>query len=158
MIDRPGFAQFRERVGAAVDLDRLRRSDIKGYVEHRLSVAGWTGDPQITDAAFDLIFETTGGLPRRINKFLARSLLAAFLDERHEIDTPLVAQVKAELREDPSWKEDILPATALDDGPSAPPLNKGLESRISELESEVKSIEKMLRQLLDLLVKRQHGN
>ena len=90
MLARPELSQLRERITASVELGRLSASETRGYIEHRLSIAGWKGDPKFSDDVFPKIHEVTGGLPRQINKVCSRLLLAAYLDQIHDLDEPLL--------------------------------------------------------------------
>ena len=54
---------------------------------------GWKDDPHFTDEAFQMIFEATGGVPRKVNLLCDRLLLLGYLEEKHEIDAEIVKEV-----------------------------------------------------------------
>jgi putative secretion ATPase (PEP-CTERM system associated) len=93
----PGFEQLRQRVTATYHLNPLNEEETRTYIEHRLSKAGWVGDPEFTDEAVQAVFEFCQGVPRRINNLCDRLLLYAFLEELHKIDAHAVEMVSEEI-------------------------------------------------------------
>jgi putative secretion ATPase (PEP-CTERM system associated) len=81
-----GFEQLRQRVIAAYHLKALDVTETRGYIEHRLRLAGWEGDPSLSEDIFGGIYEFTDGVPRRINTLMDRLLLYGYLEEIHAID------------------------------------------------------------------------
>lgn len=79
----PDMEQLRQRVIATYHLAPLDAAETRAYIEHRLRTAGWNGDPEISNAAFDLIHEFSGGLPRKINTLCDRLFLMGYLEELH---------------------------------------------------------------------------
>lgn len=92
-IARKGLEQLRQRVIASYHLRSLDVEDTRAYIEHRLSRAGWNGNPTIDPEAFRLIFENTGGLPRKINLLCDRLLLFCSLEGGHRIARETVDEV-----------------------------------------------------------------
>lgn len=92
-----GLEQLRQRVIASYHLEPMTAEETHAYIEHRLQTVGWRNDPFLTDAAFRMIYEQTGGVPRKINTLCSRLLLFGFLEELHEIDAPVVAEVTRDL-------------------------------------------------------------
>ena len=56
-------------------------------------LSGWNGDPNFSDQVFKLIYEASGGVPRRINLLSDRILLHGFIEGEHNIDSDLVNEV-----------------------------------------------------------------
>ena len=112
ILSAPGMEQLRQRIIASYHLQPLNREETQGYIEHRLTIAGWTGDPAITDGAFDEIFDATGGVPRKINKLCNRVLLFCAIEQRHEIDGAVVEAVVRDLA-----AEEVDPSSAADAAP-----------------------------------------
>lgn len=96
-IAGPELEQLRQRVTASYHLGPLDEADTRGYIEHRLRLVQWKGDPEITDAAFSKIFKHSGGLPRRINTLCSRLLLYGSLEGLHRLDDDVVDKVVEEL-------------------------------------------------------------
>ena len=61
---------------------------------------GWTDDPHWDAAAFDAVFDHTGGIPRRINRLCSRLLVYGVLEETHEITAAMVEATAEELQHD----------------------------------------------------------
>jgi general secretion pathway protein A len=91
--------QLMQRVIATHHLQPLTPKETQGYIEHRLHRVGWTGAPSFAEGAFQRIFEETGGIPRRMNLFCDRMLLACFLAEQREVDFPILEEVASDLRQ-----------------------------------------------------------
>lgn len=98
----PGMEQLRQRVIAAYHLNPLDPDETKGYIEHRLRLVGWEGDPQFTDAACNAIHRLSEGIPRRINQICDRLLLFGYLEELHEFGESEVETVGKEISEETS--------------------------------------------------------
>jgi putative secretion ATPase (PEP-CTERM system associated) len=97
IIASEDMEQMRQRVIASCHLGPLDDDEVREYVEHRLALTGWHGDPLFTDDSFKVISMHTGGMPRRINNLCARILLYGSLEELHRIDGDVVEQVAREL-------------------------------------------------------------
>jgi general secretion pathway protein A len=83
-----------QRVGMDHKLNPLNRKDTAGLIEHRLGVAGLPeGRLLFTDAAVDVIFQASRGIPRAITNFCADCLVEAVFLGRREVDAPLAAAV-----------------------------------------------------------------
>jgi len=123
----PGFEQLRQRVTATYHLNPLNEEETRTYIEHRLSKAGWAGDPEFADNAFQAIFEFCQGVPRRINNLCDRLLLYSFLEELHNIDAQAVEMVSEEigseffggLPDKPALQEQQAPQVPQADGAAA---------------------------------------
>ena len=92
-----GFEQLRQRVIATHHLKPLSEDETKHYIEHRLEVAGWRGNPAFTNKAHRLIFRATEGIPRRINNMCDRILLYAHIEDQRIIDRSVVKRVSDEI-------------------------------------------------------------
>jgi len=77
--------QLHQRLVAAWHLDPLDREETVSYVRHRLERAGWTGDPVFEPGVLPIVFDFSGGVPRRINLICSRLLLHGFITERHTL-------------------------------------------------------------------------
>lgn len=100
ILGQDDLAQLRQRVIASYHLGPMAREETKGYVQHRLHLAGWRHDPEITADAFEAIYQHTEGVPRRINLLCSRLLLYGFLEETHSLDRPAVDAVAYDLQAD----------------------------------------------------------
>ncbi len=99
-LAEPDLEQLRQRVIASFHISRLSTDDTRGYVEHRLKLAGWDGRRIFAPDSFEAIFEATGGLPRRLNRLCDRLLLFGYLEDRGVLTASDVAEVVEEMREE----------------------------------------------------------
>lgn len=82
--------QLEQRIAVKCHLDSLSETDTKNYIMHRLKIAG-SIQPIFTEAAMKLVFEHSGGIPRRINRLCDLCLLAGFSQKVNQIDENIVS-------------------------------------------------------------------
>lgn len=99
-LAHPEMEQIRQRVIATCHLEPLAADETRAYIEHRLKLVGWEGDPEFTEDAFDRIHLVTNGVPRRINSLCGRLLLYGSLEDTHIIDDTVVQDVAREIAEE----------------------------------------------------------
>jgi type II secretory pathway predicted ATPase ExeA len=99
-LARPELDQLMQRVVAMCHLHPLSATETGAYIRHRLSTAGWSGDPDLEEGVIALIHRETRGIARRINLMMDRLLLLACLEERHRIDRALAEAMIADMREE----------------------------------------------------------
>ena len=91
----PGMRQLHQRIAVRFHINELSGTETTQYIMHRLQVAGaTTGAPGITFTrrALALIYQYSGGLPRRINLLCDRVLMNAFVHETRYINATIVRQ------------------------------------------------------------------
>jgi general secretion pathway protein A len=124
-LDAPELAQLTQRVRLRFHLQTLSEAETRGYIEHRLDVAG-AGDRELFAAdTYPEIFRYCGGVPRLINTLCDTAMMAAFNADRGVVSREDIASAVAELQ----WKEYSArsrahPAEAAT-GASAPPAGAG---------------------------------
>ena len=157
MMQSQQMQQLRQRVIASYHLGPLDKGETRGYIEHRLKHVDWKDDPQFDPACFDLIHTLTGGIPRRINTLCNRLLLAAFLAERHVLESADVQAIAHEIR-DELGPDAALSAVSVVDGDTPPssPLMARLEagrlhSHFDNVEARIDRLEKTVAAAVDLL-------
>ena len=96
-LESPAMEQLRQRVIASCHLGPLGAEETRAYIEHRLRHVGWVEQPSFDDAAFEVIHQWTGGIPRKINLLCNRLLLAAFLSDEEQITGALVRSTASDL-------------------------------------------------------------
>jgi general secretion pathway protein A len=89
--------QLEQRIMVKFHIMPLEESEIKNYIQHRLSVAGSAGRIEFTDEAVKAIWEYSSGTPRLINKACDRALLAGFVAETDIIDSNIINKSISEL-------------------------------------------------------------
>jgi len=166
-LQAPGLEQLRQRVIAAYHLKPLDADETKSYIEHRLRLVGWAGDPLLTDAAYAEIHRHSYGIPRRVNALCDRLLLFGFLETRHELDETAVQTVVEELHEETaavsapttaippaSSHAPVGPGAGADVGPSADPIwMQRLEQRVQAMERAIADLDATMRREQALLRK-----
>ena len=81
-LDAPELVQLTQRVRLRFHLTALSQAETRGYVQHRLEVAGG-GDREIfAEETFPEIFRFTGGVPRLINTLCDTAMMAAYTADR----------------------------------------------------------------------------
>jgi general secretion pathway protein A len=105
LLDRNDLRQLAQRITGRYHLMPLSREETKGYVRHRLRVAG-APDEIFTPAALSEVHRLSSGIPRVINVACDRALLGAYTQETRRITAALVRQAAGEVygrRFLPTW-------------------------------------------------------
>jgi general secretion pathway protein A len=109
----PRMRQIHQRVSVHCQLQPLDRSDVAGYVAHRLTTAGATGDQVgLLPEALDLLFTASGGVPRVINLLCDKALARGQARRITRIGADLVRQAMVDLRMS-APAESLVAATAI---------------------------------------------
>lgn len=114
LIRSPELEQLRQRVIATHHLEPMMAQEVEPYVLHRLSIAGWNGNPAFTPAAFSALYAATGGVPRRLNALVSRVLLLGAIEQLHLIDEDVVGAVVADMGLDVDVVPEPVAASTLD--------------------------------------------
>jgi general secretion pathway protein A len=105
LLDRTDLRQLAQRITGRYHLEPLSREETRGYVRHRLRVAG-AAEEIFTPAALGEIHRLSTGIPRVINVTCDRALLGAYTQEARKVTPSLVRQAAAEVygrRFLPAW-------------------------------------------------------
>ncbi len=78
ILRKPRFEGRASRLGLHIELMPLTNAESRGYMEHRLAVAGRADGDIFGDDALAEIQRFTGGVPRLINTLADAALMAAF--------------------------------------------------------------------------------
>ena len=81
--------QLEQRISIKCHLDSLDFENTANYITYRLKVAQ-REEPTFTDAAIKLIYNNSGGIPRKINRLCELCLLAGFAQKVKIIDKEIV--------------------------------------------------------------------
>ncbi|MES9824078.1 MAG: XrtA/PEP-CTERM system-associated ATPase [Candidatus Thiodiazotropha endolucinida] len=177
-LQSPGMEQVRQRIIASYHLDPLSAEETEKYILHRLQLVGWKEDPTFAEGVFPMIFEFTGGVPRRINAMCDRMMLYGCLEELHTLEKDAVLSVMQELEQevsfDPPGTEEAAQSQQLASVSPLHPTGGGVNGnqaaatqpspqtlahadelvyRIQDLEKEISSLKKTLRNEQKLLRK-----
>ena len=92
MIHRPDLSQFAQRVAASFHLTAMDQATVRGYIDHRMEVAGAVRKIFHAPAA-DMIYEATGGVPRLVNQLCDLSMVYAYTKNLSQVGRTTVQQV-----------------------------------------------------------------
>jgi putative secretion ATPase (PEP-CTERM system associated) len=92
--------QLRQRVTATYHLGPMDLPETRSYIEHRLTTAGWKGDPSFDEEAFKAIYGYAGGIPRRINAVCDRLLLMGCLEQLHHFGEAEISEVVSDIQQE----------------------------------------------------------
>jgi type II secretory pathway predicted ATPase ExeA len=150
LMASPDLDQLRQRVLASYHLGGLAREETHAYVEHRMRAVGWSGFPAWEDGALDIVHDSTGGIPRRINRLCSRVLLGGVLEQAELLTTEMVQATATELETDLGGNhgEDATGAAEL--GYDIDAFN-ALASRVEALERQIARRERVFNKLMDLV-------
>ncbi|OGW83545.1 MAG: hypothetical protein A2987_04040 [Omnitrophica bacterium RIFCSPLOWO2_01_FULL_45_10] len=93
--------QLQQRLGIKYHLSGLDKNEMETYIKHRLSVAGAKNEI-FNKEAFEVIYNYSEGLPRKINNVCDMCLLIGFGQEAKIIDRQLSERVIKDLNMEPS--------------------------------------------------------
>ncbi|MDE2261526.1 MAG: AAA family ATPase [Gammaproteobacteria bacterium] len=97
-LDAPELVQLTQRVRLRFHLTALSQTETRGYVQHRLEVAG-AGDREIfAEETFPEIFRFTGGVPRLINTLCDTAMMAAYTADRGVVTAADIDSAVGELQ------------------------------------------------------------
>lgn len=115
LFHTPTLEQLRQRVIATHHLDPMEPEEVEPYILHRLKKVGWTGNPSFAPEAFELIFDYSDGVPRKLNVLVSRLLLFGAVEELHRISAQHVRNVIAEVEADRGIDEASLAPLPVED-------------------------------------------
>ena len=85
--------QIDQRVSLRFHVEPMETDDVRGYVEHRVRVAGGDATRIFSRDAVDTLAERSAGVPRRVNTLATQSLFVGAMRALHQIDAELVRDV-----------------------------------------------------------------
>ncbi len=166
--------QLRQRIIAIHHLDPMEEHEVADYIAHRLTVVGWTGNPDFQDDSFAALYRGSGGVPRRLNLLAGRVMLHAAVEDLTLIDSTVVDAVIGDLDADlptlalnttepmpiaapeataSRWRPiEAVDGHAAPAAEVAPTVDTALVARVAELEARVEQQDAALRRVLTLLV------
>ncbi|OGS99328.1 MAG: hypothetical protein A3F73_01590 [Gallionellales bacterium RIFCSPLOWO2_12_FULL_59_22] len=85
-LDQPNMRQLKDRIVHHFHIQPLSRNILENYLMFRMRAAGYHGPNIFSPAAIKLIADASNGLMRRVNILADKSLLAAFVEDTHNIE------------------------------------------------------------------------
>ena len=95
-LSQPNMRQLKDRIIHHFSMLPLSQNIIESYLLFRMRTAGYRGPTPFSNAAASLIGKASVGLMRRVNILADKSLLAAFVENTHNIE---IRHVKAAIRD-----------------------------------------------------------
>ena len=161
ILQSQDMQQLRQRVIASYHLGPMDADETRGYIEHRLKMVGWAGNPSFSDAAFAELHGFTGGIPRRINTFCDRLLLYGYLEEKGRFDVAEISEVIQDLRKEVAHQDPVpYGATRPIDGNSTAAPEEGgaaLTQRVEQMERSLNRILPIVRKILYVVSEKNAG-
>lgn len=97
-LESPEHTQLLQRVRLRFHLGGLSEAEMRGYILHRLRVAGATNDNIFSDNTFPVIYQYTGGMPRLINILCDTAMTCAYADNLSNVTAAVVKTAIEELQ------------------------------------------------------------
>jgi MSHA biogenesis protein MshM len=85
-LDQPTMRQLKDRIVHHFHMQPLSRNILESYLMFRMRAAGYHGPNIFSANAIKMIAAASDGLMRRVNILADKSLLAAFVDDTHNIE------------------------------------------------------------------------
>jgi general secretion pathway protein A len=96
-LTRPSMAQLRQRISSVIRIEPFTAEETGEYIDHRLWVAGYAGEPLFTVGARLLIAKQSGGIPRNINTLCFNAMSVAYGMGAHQVDVKMVREAIADV-------------------------------------------------------------
>lgn len=99
--------QLDQRVSLRYHLKYLPPQEVKGYIDHRLKVAGGPKNEIFSDGVVNLIYKSTNGIPREINRICRLALDSAFAVKERNVSEPIVKAIFKDINLQSSTADDL---------------------------------------------------
>jgi len=96
-LAQPRLSQLRQRIADLRRLEPFTMEETALYIEHRLKVAGFCGEPIFDIASIRLIARQSKGIPRNINNICYNALLLSYTRGRRTVTAEIVQEAAARL-------------------------------------------------------------
>jgi type II secretory pathway predicted ATPase ExeA len=96
-LAQPRLSQLRQRIAVLTHLEPLTAQETGLYVEHRLKVAGYRGEPLFEPNSVSMIAQQSQGIPRNINNICYNSLLLSYARGHRTVTSEIVQAAVAQL-------------------------------------------------------------
>jgi len=97
-LNSPLLRQLKQRISVNYRLEPLSLKEMKGYISHRLTIAGLRGQMRFSFMALRLIYKVSRGIPRLINLLCDRTLLVLYIEQNMQVKTAHVRKALESLR------------------------------------------------------------
>ncbi len=105
-LDMPQVRQIKQRITFHYSIDTLARHELRHYLRHRMSVAGYNGPQIFSPLALWFLHRATGGVPRLVNILAHKALLLVYAEGE---DRAGIRHVLAAARDTASARHVLIP-------------------------------------------------
>ncbi|WP_456382092.1 AAA family ATPase [Persephonella sp.] len=95
-LNLPQLRQLKQRITVMYRLENLSKDEMVDYINYRLAKAG-NSTVRISPKVYDAVYGYSGGNLRLINQLMERSLMSAFVKNKHQIDRQDVEEAASSL-------------------------------------------------------------
>jgi hypothetical protein len=97
-LDQPALRQLKQRVVLHCRLAPLKNNEVGPYIDFRLRVAGYEGEPLFDAVAVQRIALYSGGIPRLINTICDNALLIAYASGQKRVAADMIKETADDLQ------------------------------------------------------------
>lgn len=97
-LNSPNLRQLKQRISVNYRLEPLSLKEMKGYIFHRMTIAGYRGQLGFSPRALRIIYRTSRGIPRIINLLCDRTLLVLYIEQKMRVTSAHVRKGLESLR------------------------------------------------------------
>ncbi len=130
-LAQPHLSQLRQRIAVLSRLQPFTAEETGLYIEHRLKVAGFCGEPIFDAASIGLIARKSKGIPRNINNLCYNSLLLSSTRGQRTVTSGIVQEAAARLDMELLARQPLIVA----DETTAVPVASAAAAKVSGLQS-----------------------
>jgi general secretion pathway protein A len=130
----PRLRQLRQRITLRCRTQPLSHSEMTGYINERLRIAGANGTPIFSPEAIDAVYKYSRGIPRVANLLCENALINSFVDQVKPVAPAVVHEAAHEFELD-----------ELD--PMARPITRGGAESSQSVESLLRSVNHLLEEM-----------
>ncbi|HEV8343608.1 MAG TPA: AAA family ATPase [Candidatus Binatia bacterium] len=97
-LDQPALRQLKQRVVLHCRLAPLKDNEVGPYIDFRLRIAGYEGEPLFDAVAVQRIALYSGGIPRLINTICDNALLIAYASGQKRVAADMIKETADDLQ------------------------------------------------------------
>lgn len=110
-LNRPELLQLNQRISLKRYITALSEAETYEYIQHRLRVAEYSGPALFDLQTQQMIWEYSGGVPRKINILCDNALLVGFALQKKTVDRTVIEEAIKDLTWSPFSEPSDTPAT-----------------------------------------------
>jgi MSHA biogenesis protein MshM len=85
-LNQEAIRQLMQRITFHYHLGPLTRDDLEFYLSHRLSIAGYSGSRLFDPSAINMLYKSSGGVPRLVNILAHKSLMLTYGEGKQQVN------------------------------------------------------------------------